>query len=116
MAKKDTTLKQEEAGGPVKDAKGRFVKGHSGNPGGVSKEKAEIIALCKEHSTEAIETLVDLMRNAKGGHIRLEAALALLDRAYGKPSVSKDDDGFDLELLKSLVPQIIINTKDLTED
>ena len=43
--------------------------------------------LARSYSVEAIETLVDLMRNAKDDRVRGTAAQALLDRGWGKPKV-----------------------------
>ena len=62
--------------------------------------------LAREHSEEAIETLVDLMRHAKSDAARGAAAQALLDRGYGKSvAVALDvvDDGqAHLEALREL--------------
>ena len=49
----------------MRDKSGRFVKGYSGNAGGRPKDEHNIAALARSYSTEAIETLVNLMRNAK---------------------------------------------------
>ena len=65
----------------------RFVKGNSGNAGGRPKDEHNIAALARSYSTEAIETLVDLMRNARDDRVRRTAAQALLDRGFGKPKV-----------------------------
>ena len=43
----------------------------------------------REHSLEAIETLVLVMRNDKPGEAMM-AAQALLDRAWGRPKVTVD--------------------------
>ena len=66
---------------------GRFLSGHSGNPSGRPKDKHQVAELARSYSTEAIETLVDLMRNAKDDRVRGTAAQALLDRGWGKPKV-----------------------------
>ena len=42
-----------------------FEKGHSGNPGGRAKVVAEVKELAREHTSEAIETLVSIMTNTK---------------------------------------------------
>ena len=65
----------------------RFVKGNSGNAGGRPKDTHNIAALARSYSTEAIETLVELMRNARDDRVRGTAAQALLDRGFGKPKV-----------------------------
>ena len=48
----------------MRDKSGRFIKGYSGNAGGRPKDEQNIAALDRSYSTEAIETLVDLMRIA----------------------------------------------------
>ena len=67
------------------DKAGRFVKGYSGNVGGRPKDELNITALARSYSTEAIETLGELMRKARDDRVRSTAAKALLDRGFGKP-------------------------------
>ena len=62
--------------------------------------------MARDHTEEAVETLVDLMRHAKSDAARGAAAQALLDRGYGKSvAVSMDivDEGqAHLEALQEL--------------
>src|SRR5262249_15923010 len=59
--------------------------GISGNPGGRPGMSKEIRALAQQHSAEAIEVLVKLMRNEKAAPAaRTAAAGQILDRAIGK--------------------------------
>jgi hypothetical protein len=60
-------------------------KGQSGNPGGRPKVYAEIEALARSYSAAAVDTLARLMCTSKVPAVRLFAANALLDRAWGKP-------------------------------
>ena len=70
---------------------GRFQKGKSGNPGGRPKATHSIQELAREHAPEAIKTLADISKNGTPG-ARVSAAIALLDRAYGKaPTFSTSD-------------------------
>jgi hypothetical protein len=64
-----------------------FPKGVSGNPGGRPRELAHVKALARDHTTEAIATLVELMRTGKTDSARAAAASELLSRAWGKPSL-----------------------------
>ena len=59
-----------------------FKPGQSGNPGGRPKG---IEALAREHTPAALAALVDALRSPKE---RVPAAVALLDRGWGKPTVT----------------------------
>jgi HEAT repeat protein len=58
---------------------GTFAPGKSGNPGGRAKG---IEALARAHTEEAIATLVAALKSPRE---RVAAAVALLDRGWGKP-------------------------------
>ncbi len=58
-----------------------FMKGQSGNPGGRPKEVGHVRELARQHTEEAIETLVSIMRDdGQPGRSRAAAAEALLNR------------------------------------
>ena len=65
-----------------------FKKGQSGNPGARPKVIAEIRELARAHTGEAIEALVDVLKNGKNEPARISAANSILAYAYGKPSQS----------------------------
>ena len=81
---------------------GQFAPGSSGNPGGRPKDEARVAELARSYTTEAIDTLVELMRYCKDDRVRGTAAQALLDRGWGKPKVEivSDSGGGYLEALQ----------------
>ena len=72
---------------------GQFAPGSSGNPGGRPKDEARVAELARSYTSEAIDTLVDLMRNGRDERVRGTAAQALLDRGWGKPKVEVINEG-----------------------
>ena len=66
---------------------GQWIKGQSGNPGGRPRLPADVRELARRHTLDAVRTLGELMRSelAPPG-VRVRAAEALLDRAWGRPT------------------------------
>lgn len=62
-----------------------FQPGVSGNPSGRPKENNEVKALARANAPQAMQTLIDIMTNGEP-KLALQAANAVLDRAYGKPA------------------------------
>ena len=74
--------------------KGGFKPGQSGNPGGRSgKHIADLSREARRYASLAVTTLVKICRTGLERN-KLAAAIALLDRGYGKPlqAVQLDSD------------------------
>ena len=71
------------------DANGRFAVGNNANPGGRPKKDQDAMAILKAAVPSAARKLVDLLQcgNTK---IEKEAAAAILDRVWGKPTQTQD--------------------------
>ena len=54
--------------------------------------KEGLSELAKAHTEAALETIVELMRDSLNDNVRLAAACSLLDRGYGKPSMTQVDN------------------------
>ena len=69
-----------------------FQPGQSGNPEGGrlhNRLRSRASALARQYTEEAIDLLVDIMRDADAGPSeRLRAAIAILDRGWGRPPVA----------------------------
>jgi hypothetical protein len=80
-----------------------FQKGVSGNPGGRSKALAEFRDQCRDHSPEAVETLLGVMRKEKAmSSAKVQAARTLLAYAWGAPK-NEDDTGPDARLIVNIL-------------
>jgi hypothetical protein len=85
---------------------GKFESGKSGNPGGrpkKTKEELDLIAACKERAPAALAVIEHLMMEAEKDDVKLKAALAIIERAYGKPVVSIEGTGEDGKLVIEVV-------------
>ena len=66
---------------------GQFAPGQSGNPVGRPKDEHRVVELAGFYKVEAIDTLVELMRDGEDERVRGTAAQALLDRGWGEAKV-----------------------------
>ena len=90
---------------------GQFISGHSGNAGGRPRDEHKVAELARSYTTEAIDTLVDLMRHGKDDRVRGTAAQALLERGWGKPRVevtttNKSDSQSFIEALQEVAERV----------
>ena len=81
---------------------GQFAPGQSGSPGGRPKDEHRVAELARSYTLEAIDTLVELMRDGKDERVRGTAAQALLDRGWDKAKVEvvTGADGSYLDVLR----------------
>lgn len=68
-----------------------FSKGQSGNPGGRPKvvlaDGKTLADLARQHTEEALQTMLSVMRDAAAPPTaRMNAAAAVLDRGWGRPA------------------------------
>jgi len=84
----------------------RWKKGQSGNPGGKPKADYKIRDLAKAKTQIALDTLEEICKSGESESARVAAAIALLDRGYGKPTqpISGDEDA---PLLKAIEFHIV---------
>jgi hypothetical protein len=64
---------------------GSWRPGQSGNPNGRAKPEVDIAALARKHGPRCIEVAARLLAS-KDEKMRLAAAVALLDRGWGRPA------------------------------
>ena len=71
----------------------RFKPGQSGNPGGRPRGLSEVIGLARRHTADAIRVLCEVASQT-GAHpsARVAAAVALLERGWGKPAQPVEAD------------------------
>lgn len=71
-----------------------FKPGQSGNPGGLPKGMAEVKEAARKLTPKAMKALEDIATNEEHpAAARVSAAIALLDRGWGKPTATVDMQG-----------------------
>jgi hypothetical protein len=90
-----------------------------GRPSGaVGIAKRRLSEMAGKHAEKALSTLVELMDSEAEG-VRLGAATALLDRAFGKPAQQvkhsgDEDDNTPIPI--QMIERVVIDPEDETED
>jgi Lipoprotein amino terminal region len=73
----------------MRNSDGTFLQGYSGNPSGRPAIISELQKFARTHTSTALATLVEIMSDsASPPNSRVAAAVALLDRGYGRPSTA----------------------------
>ena len=73
-------------------ARGGKREGAGRPKGAVNKATADIRDAAQEFTTEALQTLAQVMRNSESDAARVAAANSILDRGHGKPKQALDVD------------------------
>jgi len=73
------------------------IREGSGRPvGAVNKATSELkfnlSELARQHTNDALDTLVDVMKSGQSDSARIAAATAILDRGYGRPTMAQVDN------------------------
>ena len=53
-----------------------------------SKLKLNLPELAREHTNDAVDTLVEVMKSGQSDSARIAAATVILNRVYGEPSMT----------------------------
>jgi hypothetical protein len=69
----------------IRNEIGQFAPGVSGNPSGGPKADRTIQELARAHTMEALNALVEIATKGRSESARVSAAVAILDRGWGRP-------------------------------
>ena len=77
-------------------AHGGKREGAGRKPGQTTAAKRALMDMAKDHATEALATLVEIAKDKTAAPAaRVSAAVAILDRGYGKPTQAVNLGGHD---------------------
>lgn len=82
--------------------KGGARPGAGRKPGVPNKATAEIREAAQQYTTQALETLAQVMQTGESETARVSAANSILDRAYGRPAQAVQLGGHDGGPIKHL--------------
>src|SRR5262245_919275 len=69
----------------MRDSKGHYLPGQSGNPRGRLPVVGEVRTLARTYTAVAIQRLAEIVLFGRDDRVAIAAAEALLDRGWGKP-------------------------------
>lgn len=87
-----------------RNARGQFVKGHSGNPSGrpaIPEAQKELLRNLVPNALEIKRRI--LMDEEAPLSLKNQVADSILDRVYGKPAQEQSGDGGNLDKLDALL-------------
>ena len=86
-----------------RDAKGKFVKGRSGNPSGrprMSPEQSDALEIIRMSAPEAVQTALKMMRDPDTDDmVRYRIIEMIINRTYGKDAFAGSVDGMTVRVV-----------------
>lgn len=84
-------------------------------PGKVNAAKRALSDMAQAHAEDALDTLVDIAKLGESESARVSAAIAILDRAYGKPPQSLQHSGPDGGPIPTVIDVASLSTNTMEE-